>query len=180
MSEPTPHRADLTWKDIAFLCEGFSFASTPLKTANQAVTSEYALGPRGAWMLMLIHSGTIYPLDIAAMFRVGRSLITAELARLAEAGLIVTRPGRADRRRTELMLTPLGVEARHRVAQQLSDLVTDRLAAYSRDEILLCARLLRDMRFGQAPSDASPAEQTPDEQTLAEQSLGEQSLNGRP
>lgn len=155
MRDPAHSRFKLTWEEVGFLCEGFAFASTPLRLATNAVTRDHDLGPRGAWIVMLIGSGTRYPLDIARIFRVGRSLVTAELVRLSDAGLISTRAGEADRRRSELALTAKGRDALALIRGELTDLVAERLAAYSHDEIMLCARMLRDMRVAPAEGGAT-------------------------
>ena len=139
--EPT-----LSWDEIGFLCEGMSFASRPMYEATRNITEEFSLGPRGAWILGLIDNGHIYPLDITNVFRIGRSLISAELARLTEAGLITSAKNPEDRRRTALTLTPLGRDARRRAKEQLAALVLGRLKDYSREEMMLCARMLHDWR----------------------------------
>ena len=136
----------LTWEEIGFLCEGMSLASRPMGLAVKDITKEYSLGPRGAWITALIAAGQIYPLDLAKAFRVGRSLITAELVRLAEAGLIEYEQNVQDGRRVELKLTALGNTVQRRVRQGLSKLVLQRLSAYTREEVLLCARMLHDFR----------------------------------
>ena len=136
----------LTWEEIGFLCEGLSLASRPMGLAVQDITDEYSLGPRGAWIAILIPTGQIYPLDLARQFRVGRSLITAELTRLAAAGLIEYEQNAQDGRRMKLKLTSLGNTVQRRVKDELSKLVLRRLAGYTREEALLCARLLHDFR----------------------------------
>jgi DNA-binding MarR family transcriptional regulator len=145
MAKSSTSTAKLSWDEIGLLCEGMAFASRPLGVATLQVTAEYSLGPRGAWITVLISTGVTYPLEIANVFRVGRSLITAELTRLTEAGLITATDG-ADRRRTKLALTPAGEAVCKAVRKGLSKMVLTRLASYSRDEILLCTRMLRDLR----------------------------------
>jgi DNA-binding MarR family transcriptional regulator len=135
---------ELSWAEIGYLVEGFSFASRPMKLASESVTAQYSLGPRGAWMMLLIKNGQVYPVDLANMFRIGRSLITAELIPLADADLITYRKSAVDKRRVELALTPLGEKAVTHVRRELTKLVLQRLSGYSRDEVLLCARLLHD------------------------------------
>jgi DNA-binding MarR family transcriptional regulator len=136
----------LSWDEIGFLCEGMSLASRPMWLAVKDITEEYSLGPRGAWITVLVARGEVYPLDLAKVFRVGRSLITAELTRLSDAGLITYEQNADDGRRTELKLTALGNTVQRRVKQELSKLVLQRLSGYKREEILLCARMLRDFR----------------------------------
>jgi DNA-binding MarR family transcriptional regulator len=143
-----PPRAEplkLSWEEIGFLAQGLSFSSRPMKHAIRNVTNEHSLGPRGGWILILISTGqVVFPLDITNVFRVGRSLITAELNRLAEARLITYRKNGGDRRRVELALTPLGEKACARVRDELAKLIVQRFAGYSREDVLLCARMLHD------------------------------------
>ena len=147
----------LSWDEIGFICEGLSLAPQPMVLAVKDVTEEYSLGPRGAWITILIATtAPIYPLDLAKTFGVGRSLITAELTRLAEAGILEFEQNAEDGRRTDLKLTPRGNTVQRRVKEGLSQLILRRLAAYSRDEILLCARLLHDFRVP-AEDDAESA-----------------------
>ena len=138
--------ASLTWEELAPLLEGLAFAQRPLRAATRQVTRQYDLGPRGAFILSLISGGKIYPLDLSQMLKAGRSLITAELVRLTEAGLVTASPGRHDRRRSELALTRLGQEACQRVRDEMARLVRRNLAGYSAEEVLLFARMLRDVR----------------------------------
>lgn len=142
----TPAPLDLTWEEVGFVCEGLSFAPRAVKNAIDGINEEYSLGPRGAWILMLIAAGPHYPLDITNVFQVGRSLITAELARLTSAALITARQNTADRRRTELALTPAGEAVCLRIRANLSRTIQARLAGYTRDQIMLFAQMLRDAR----------------------------------
>jgi DNA-binding MarR family transcriptional regulator len=136
----------LAWPDIAFLVHGMAFASGPLHLATRGVTEHYDLGPRGTWVLNLVSIGLNHPHELAEILRIGRSLVSAELARLVEAGLVVSRPGTSDRRRSELALTPLGEEALKEVRGELARLVTDSLRHYSPEELRLCGRILADMQ----------------------------------
>jgi DNA-binding MarR family transcriptional regulator len=136
----------LVWHDIAFLVHGMAFASQPLHYATDAVTERYNLGPRGTWVLNLVAIGLNHPHELAEMLRIGRSLVSAELARLTEAGLIVARQGTRDRRRSELALTPSGEEALNEVRDELARLVTESLGHYSPQELRLCGRILADMQ----------------------------------
>lgn len=136
----------MPWEELGFLLHGMSFASRPMHAATSDITEQYALGPRGAWILVLIDNGHVYPLDITNVFRIGRSLISAELVRLTKAGLVTATKSPADGRRTPLALTPLGAETCRRVRDQLRALVAKRLAGYSHEELMLCARMLNDFR----------------------------------
>lgn len=149
-AEPTP-TGPLTWDDIGFLAHGMSFASQPLHKATAGVTKRYDLGPRGAWILNLVEIGLVFPHELAEMLRIGRSLVSAELARLVEAGLLTSRQGTRDRRRSELALTEAGSAVRAEVQAELARLMTETLAHYTPEELRLCARMLSDMRQAAAP-----------------------------
>jgi DNA-binding MarR family transcriptional regulator len=136
----------LVWGDIAFLVHGMAFASGPLHRATSGVTQRYDLGPRGTWVLNLVSNGINHPHELAEMLRIGRSLVSAELARLAEAGLIDARKGKGDRRRSELALTPIGEAALKEVRSELAQLVTESLGHYEPEELRLCGRILADMQ----------------------------------
>jgi hypothetical protein len=69
------HSLNLSWDEIGFLCEGLSLASRPMGLAVRAITEEYSLGPRGAWITILIGAGQVFfPLDLTNVFQIGRSL----------------------------------------------------------------------------------------------------------
>jgi len=146
---------------VRALCEGLSLASRPVGLAVQHITDEYSLGPRGAWITILIATGQINLLDLAKLFRVGRSLITAALTRLADAGLIEYEQNAEDGRRTDLKLTPRGNTVQRRVKDELSKLILRRFAPYTREEVLSCSRMLRDFRL--AAGENSEWAEPPDE-----------------
>jgi DNA-binding MarR family transcriptional regulator len=147
----------LSENEIGFVAEGLSLTSRQLKTATRSITEEYSLGPRGPWILTLITAGMVFPLDLTNVFRIGRSLITAELIRLNEARLITYRKSTRDRRRVELALTALGEKAVLRVREELAKLVIERFSGYTREEVLLCARMLHDFNTPQRVNVTSPA-----------------------
>ena len=136
---------ELSWEEIGIICEGLVLAPQPQKFATQRITAEYSLGPRGAWICLLISIGeVVFPLDLTKFFRIGRSLITAELTRLSDAGLIAYRKNAGDGRRVELTLTPLGQKVQRRVKTELAKLVKRQLSTYTREEALLFGRMLHD------------------------------------
>lgn len=141
-AEPVP----LGWDELGFICEGLSFGQRPIRAAARDVTRRYGLGPRGAFILSLISNGIAYPLELASVFKVGRSLITAELAKLSEAGLIVATPGKKDRRRSQQALTPAGEAACEEVRAGMARIISRNLAGYSQEEVRLFARMLHDVR----------------------------------
>lgn len=138
-----PEGANFSAGEVAFLAEGLAFGQRALRAATAKVTERYNLGPRGAWILNVVSNGVTYPLELASVFCVGRSLITAELVRLTEAGLIESRPGKDDRRKTELTLTPLGQQASQEVRAEFSEIVHRRLPGFDAAELRVAAEVLR-------------------------------------
>lgn len=138
--------APLTWNDLGLLSQGLSFGGRSVRLAAQKITQQYDLGPRGAWMLNLIEHGVVFPHELSDVFRIGRSLVSIELARLDKAGLVESRPGETDRRRTELSLTPKGKAAVAQVRDEIAEILRAGFAGYSPREIRLCARMLMDLK----------------------------------
>ena len=136
----------LSQAELLQVSEGLAFAMRPLRAATGEVTGKYSLGPRGAWILSLISGGACFPLELSVALKAGRSLITAELARLTEAGLITARADDKDRRRSALALTPLGQAACQQVRDKMSRIIGDNLSGYSAEEIRLFSRMLRAVR----------------------------------
>lgn len=143
---PADGPQSMAWEDLGRVAEGLALGQRPIKAAAREVTRRYDLGPRGAFILSLISGGITYPLELATALNVGRSLVTGELARLSQAGLIRATPGKTDRRRSQLALTPLGLQVNEEVRAAMRRILTRNLGAYSADEVHLFARMLRDAR----------------------------------
>jgi DNA-binding MarR family transcriptional regulator len=126
---------------VSRIITGLVFAQRPIATAGQSLTERHDLGPRGAFMLSLIGNGVLYPNDLATLLRIGRSLVTAELSRLTEAGLVASEPD-DDRRRTRLTLTPLGICANATFRTAIIRSIEENLAGYSLDQVKLFATML--------------------------------------
>jgi DNA-binding MarR family transcriptional regulator len=148
MNQPNPGVLDDD--EIAHLLSVIGVAPRQLATARETVTAEFDLGPRGAWILGMIEVGIDSPSRLADALRIGRSLATTELNRLSDAGLIEAQRGQGDGRRSHLRLTPHGHEANERLRRAIAAFVHERLGHYSREELLMCARILRDFS-GSAP-----------------------------
>ncbi|MBC2667819.1 MarR family winged helix-turn-helix transcriptional regulator [Novosphingobium piscinae] len=142
-AKPAPEALDQAL--LSRIVTGLVFAQRPINAAGSAVTERYSLGPRGAFILSLIDKGIEYPKDLALVLRIGRSLVTAELVRLTDAGLIAAQTG-DDRRRSLLRLTPLGSKVTAEFRTRVTDLVQTRLAAFSRDQVELFATMLLQMQ----------------------------------
>jgi DNA-binding MarR family transcriptional regulator len=143
-----PAGQPLAHSEIGAFCNAMNTARRQLSLAAKVITERYDLGPRGAWIIGLIATGSAFPSDLTRVFGVGRSLITAELVRLEKAGLITCTKNSADGRRVELEVTPLGQSAHHELGEELAKLVSERLVGYTRDDLLFCTRLLEDFSGG--------------------------------
>ncbi|HEX7820142.1 MAG TPA: MarR family transcriptional regulator [Sphingobium sp.] len=133
---------ELTVEEIGFFYASLHSARDQLSGVTKMVAKEFSLGPRGPWMLSLIGKQPMFPHELAVFFRVGRSLITAELDRLAGAGLIISEKNAEDGRRVEITLTKAGQRVRQRVSEELAALLQSRLIGFSREEILHCSTIL--------------------------------------
>lgn len=134
------------WDELGLVCEGLAYGQRLLRAATQPVTRQFSLGPRGAFILSLISGGARFPLELAQAFKCGRSLITAELTRLTEAGLVTAKTGEQDKRRTELALTSAGEAACNRVRSEMERILKRNMADYSPEDVRLFSRMLRDAR----------------------------------
>lgn len=148
------------WAELGSLLDGLAHADMAMKAAAQGVVRRYDLGPRGAWILSRIAGGVRLPTDLAAAFRISRSLMTIELNRVIKAGLVEATPSSIDGRRTELALTPLGAAACQSVRKETVRILRRNLAGYSAEEIRLITRALTDVRRlevgdGQPPTNDS-------------------------
>lgn len=147
---PGPARSQ-RWsrEEVINICLAIGLAPRYMQIATEKVTQDYSLGPRGAWIIGLVAHGVQFHADLAKHFRVGRSLMTCEINRLIDAGLIVRRYHNRDRRYYELELTESGREAHRQINDALAEMLSERLAGYTNQEIFLCMRMLRD--FGKHP-----------------------------
>lgn len=147
-SSDTPKRRKsaplLSREDIGYFSQALASSRGQFSHATKAMCAEFGLAPRGPWIIGLLGRQPRSPHELADFYGVGRSLITAELARLSEAGLIEQVKDAADGRRVTLSLTPDGWKVYQRLGEDLSSFLTQRLSGYTRDEIMLCARLLSD------------------------------------
>lgn len=148
-SDQLAHQNDdnpgLDWSDVAAFVQAVAHAGAPLSEASLPVRTRLGLGPRGTMILNQIGSGRVQPSEIAEALNIGRSLVTADLARVEEAGLVVRTPG-ADRRRVELSVTAKGVEVMLEVKANLEKLIRERIGHRSKAEIDACTELLSELR----------------------------------
>lgn len=130
-------------EDISDFCNVLGLAPRQLVAAREDVTARHDLGPRGAWILGLIERGVSSPSALTAVMRIGRSLTTAEINRLTEAGLVEGRQSASDGRRVDLVLTRAGQRAADELRAALTDHIIARLAGFSREQVRDCIALLQ-------------------------------------
>ena len=144
---------DLSSDDIELLGDAIALAARQWRAAITAVSDKYSLGPRGVRILGLIDGGraTAHS-DLVAIFQCAPSLVSIEVSKLRAARLIDSQQSDLDGRQFDLSLTPLGKETIDRVSKRLAKMGRERLAQYTRKDILLCAGLLqrfaRSDRYG--------------------------------
>ena len=139
-----PARPDLNDEDVSMFCNVIGLGPRTMRTARAAITARYDLGPRGAWIMGMIETGITSPSALTEALCIGRSLVTAEINRLEQAGLVTGNQSAREGRRIVLELTREGKRASAELRVAVNDFVTSRLAGYSKEEVLACIALLQD------------------------------------
>jgi DNA-binding MarR family transcriptional regulator len=145
-------RPDLSPHDVAVFCNVIGVGPRQMMKAREEITERYDLGPRGAWIVGLIEVGVNSPSALTEVLCIGRSLVTAEINRLLQAGLVAGIQSERDGRRTVLELTEEGWRVSRELREKVNEFVIGRLAGHTREEVLACIALLQDFvggaRFG--------------------------------
>lgn len=133
----------LTRDEISQFCNLIGMAPRILAQSREAVTDKYDLGPRGAWILGLAQRGVNSPSKLTEILRIQRSLITLELSRLADAGLVTTQRNPDDGRRLVVTLTAKGRQVCEELERAIGEFVLGRFAGLEREDLLALMRALR-------------------------------------
>lgn len=141
----------LSHEDMRAFTHALTSARGQFTYATKALCTEFSLGPRGPWIIGMVGKHIVAPHELAAFYNVGRSLITAELNKLVSAGLIVQGRDETDGRRVTLSLTRTGRTIYNRLGDDLDAFLSDRLSGYSREDVVLCTRMLSDFARGAKP-----------------------------
>jgi DNA-binding MarR family transcriptional regulator len=137
---------DTPWSDIGRFAEAIMLARRQLLAAAQGIREEFALGPRGTWILGLVATGRIATqADVVRRYKVGRSIIAEEVALLIKAGLVACEAHPRDRRQIVLRVTKAGLEANNRMGDAMAARMAERLGRYTRADLLFCTGLLEDL-----------------------------------
>lgn len=134
------------WDNLGKLIEGLAYAQRPIHAAVRGITKQLGLGPRGAFILNLLSQGAEFPSELSSKLRTSRSLITADLTRLIDAGLIESSADAGDKRMTRLRLTAPGEAVCEEVRSEMSRIVSRNLAPFSADELHLFTQMLEAVR----------------------------------
>lgn len=145
-----PACPDLSAYEIAAFCNVLGVAPRQLTLAREAITERYDLGPRGAWIVGLLEIGVNSPSALTDALQIGRSLVTSEINRLVNAGLVTASPSDSDGRRSILRLTAEGKRVSNELRARVGNFVLERLAGYSREQVLAAMALLRDFVSGES------------------------------
>jgi DNA-binding MarR family transcriptional regulator len=138
----------LSRDDIGYFSQAVASSRGQFAHATKAMCEEFELAPRGPFIIGMLGRKALSPHELADFYGVGRSLITAELSKLSDAGLIEQVKDGSDGRRVTLSLTPAGWTVYNRLGEDMGAFLAKRLSGYTRDEIMLCARLLSDFAKG--------------------------------
>lgn len=152
---PASALSQLSREELGAFCQAIYAAQREIRNVTRRLAEEYGIGQRGPWIIGLIQRGTVHPSDVTDVLRIGRSLMTIELERLMQAGLIERRKSAEDGRKQELTLSPLGLGAYQRFIERLRDVVVERLAHYDSGDLAFCTRMLSDLSLGMAFDDRS-------------------------
>lgn len=137
------------WNELRSIIEGLVFAARPIRAAAQKVAQKHGISHQSAYILSLLQGGLIYPVELASTLQVSRSLITKEITRLQEAGMITAEQDAKDKRRTILALTAVGESICGEVRAAMARDVQVKVGRYSAGQIKLFGEMLRD--FGDFP-----------------------------
>ena len=141
-----PDAASPGWNKIGLLMEGLAYAQLPIHAAVHDITKQLGLGRRGAFILNLVAEGSEYPNELATKLRTRRSLITADLTRLIDAGLIQSAVDEADKRMTRLQLSDAGRTVCGNIRKEMARIVIRNLAPYSEADLQLFTEMLVAVR----------------------------------
>jgi DNA-binding MarR family transcriptional regulator len=142
MSQQPASEPALNEEQVALFCRAVGVAPRKMGRGAEEIVSHYNLGQRGVWIMALINVGQDSPSRLSDALCIGRSLFTAELNRLTKAGLVAAEKDSIDGRRLKLRLTAKGVAANQRLQKTIIQFMNENLAGFSKDDVLLCARLL--------------------------------------
>ena len=152
-SRAAPARPELSDEEVSAFCNVIGLGPRTMRGARAAITERYDLGPRGAWIMGMIESGITSPSALTEALNIGRSLVTAEINRLQQAGLITGNQSARDGRRIVLALTKEGKRAQAELRDAVNEFVMSRLAGHSKEQVLACIALLQDFtgakKFGE-------------------------------
>jgi len=117
-----------------------------LSTSLGAIHSRFAqandIGPRGIWILSWISEGQGNPGAIARAMILPPSVISGDLNRLVECGLVVRQRAAADARRLDYSLTQAGQALLAQAHARYVEILADKFAKYPAEQVDALLRML--------------------------------------
>ncbi|MCO5793870.1 MAG: MarR family winged helix-turn-helix transcriptional regulator [Blastomonas fulva] len=141
---------DAQWQDLRAIIEGLVFAQRPIRAAAQKVAQKHGISQQSPFILSLLQGGLVYPVELASALQVSRSLITKEITRLQDAGLIHAEQDPHDKRRTALVLTEAGERVCGEARAAMARDILSKLGRYSPRQVDQFVAMLKD--FGGFPT----------------------------
>jgi DNA-binding MarR family transcriptional regulator len=137
---------NLTWDQVGRFAEAVTFAQRELLSPAKDMTEKFALGPRGIWLIALVASGRVKtPGEFARIHRIGKSLVSDQIALLTENGILAVEQSETDLRQKNLSLTEYGYEINRQLGDAFTAKLRDRLKHYTEAEIEFTIRMLYDL-----------------------------------
>jgi DNA-binding MarR family transcriptional regulator len=119
--------------------------STCLGAIHAGFSQEHGLGPRGIWMLSWISEGHGFPGYIAKAMKLPPSVVSGDLRRLVEAGLVVSERSGEDARRLRYTLTPPGAALLSQAHGLYVAALEGKIASYPAKDMRTMLRLLYEL-----------------------------------
>ncbi|MCR5870999.1 MULTISPECIES: MarR family winged helix-turn-helix transcriptional regulator [unclassified Sphingomonas] len=147
MSEDLPKtvahlQARLPSGPIGRLLASIGNLSTSLGAIHARFAQDHGLGPRGIWIMSWISEGQGNPGAIARAMILPPSVISGDLNRLVEQGLVVRQRGAADGRRLDYSLTETGQALLAKAHARYVAILQGKFAEYPPDQIDALLRIL--------------------------------------
>lgn len=138
-------RARLPSGPIGQLLASIGNLSTCLGAIHAQLSQRHGLGPRGIWMLSWISEGHGYPGYIAKAMILPPSVVSGDLRRLSEAGLVTRNRDGEDKRRLCYCLTPPGAALLSEAHGLYVVALADKIASYPAEDIGKTLRILYEL-----------------------------------
>jgi DNA-binding MarR family transcriptional regulator len=145
VESPIRHHARLPSGPIGRLLASIGNLSNSLGAIHSRYAQNHDLGARGIWTLSAISEGHASPGAIARLLMVPPSVVSGDLNRLLDAGLIERRRDGSDGRRLVYSLTEDGSALLSGAHSIYVSILGDKMASYPPEEIERLLRVLYEV-----------------------------------